>query len=156
WKPRGTEVYRRLAVHAPTTASACVELAERWRTLVADLEGVRSEQRLRVLDLDIAQEEHDADVGEVMRYLVALHDALGRTASWHPPGDLGKLFAERWVKVVGGESRSEVAPGLLYEASRHLIRGDVTWREAIAPTRIAVVLADAGYGKTWLLKHHAR
>jgi hypothetical protein len=82
---------------------------------------------------------------DVRACLTALADRLRGTGAWLPYRSLDDGFLERWVTVDDEvPERGPVVP-----------EGEVRWRDAVRDVRLGVVLADAGFGKTWLLRQHA-
>ncbi|MEV5632071.1 NACHT domain-containing protein [Micromonospora tulbaghiae] len=109
--------------------------------------------------IGVNEAELDDPIDEVVDYLRALHEALGRTPSWHRHAVVDAGFLERKVTMITHPARDLhqiTTPTQMYSAPNRIVEGRVAWREAITPTRIAVVLADAGYGKSWLLKLYGR
>jgi hypothetical protein len=99
---------------------------------------------------NLAYAQRAALEGELRDYLTALGSVLARTAAWLPYRRLDSGFAERLVKVT--DKAPDPGPdGGLY---REPPLGTVRWERAIEGVPVAVVLADAGYGKTWQLRRH--
>ncbi|GLY47534.1 TIR domain-containing protein [Lentzea sp. NBRC 102530] len=82
---------------------------------------------------------------DLRAYLKALADLVNGTGSWLPYRTLGDGYLERRVTV-----HDEVP-----ERSPFVPEGETRWRDAVRDVRLGVVLADAGFGKTWLLRQHA-
>ena len=86
-------------------------------------------------------------------YLRALLNSLQRTQGWMPYATLDRGFLHRSVSVSDEPPNQPVDESLYYHP--HLLHhGDVSWERAIKDVPIAVILGDAGYGKTWLLRYH--
>ncbi|MGW4210939.1 NACHT domain-containing protein [Lentzea sp. NPDC004789] len=81
---------------------------------------------------------------DLRQYLVALADRLRGVGDWLPYRSLEDGFHERRVEV-----HDEVP-----EHRPTVVEGEVRWRDAVRGVRLGVVLADAGFGKTWLLRRH--
>ncbi|WP_157440399.1 hypothetical protein [Actinokineospora inagensis] len=92
---------------------------------------------------------------EIRHYLGAVIDVLGRTMAWLPDPDIDANFEQRMVTAWDEipERRVDGGPSFGFRDTR---QGDVSWNRAVEEVAVAVVLADAGYGKTWLLRHHGR
>ena len=88
---------------------------------------------------------------ELRDFLAASSQALLRTPPWLPYRRLDSGFAERFVRVSDQAPTPDPDSGL-YQVMPP--QGTVRWDRAVEGLRIAVVLADAGYGKTWQLRHH--
>jgi hypothetical protein len=136
----------------------------RDRNIVADLTGLRkaldqAAQALRAAEAVDRAADNSRNLsyalraaleGELRDYLTALGRVLARTSAWLPYRRLDAGFAERLVKVTD-EAPVAAPDGGLY---REPPQGTVRWECAIEGVPIAVVLADAGYGKTWQLRRH--
>ncbi|MDX3611311.1 NACHT domain-containing protein [Streptomyces europaeiscabiei] len=92
---------------------------------------------------------------DLRAYVAAVAASLGRTQGWLPYADLDLGFLDRSV-TVGDAPADKPLDGATYQEGHGddaLPRGDVGWARAIQDVPVAVLLADAGYGKTWLLRH---
>jgi hypothetical protein len=90
---------------------------------------------------------------DLRSYLTVLSTALRATPSWMPYDRLDRAFLERSV-TVHPDAPTRAPGGALPGQDRGLLVGEIPWAAAIREVPIAVVLADAGYGKTWLLRRH--
>ncbi|GIH25048.1 hypothetical protein Aph01nite_33580 [Acrocarpospora phusangensis] len=105
---------------------------------------------------ELAEAARDLYAGELESYLLALSESLGETQRWTPYQDLEQGFEQRKVKVAAGAPERDENGNPRYGPARAPFRGEVSWEQAVKHVPIAVLLADAGYGKTWLLRHHCR
>jgi hypothetical protein len=90
---------------------------------------------------------------DLRAYLEALAAELLKTQSWMPYHRLDDAFLERAVSV------HRAMPAVAADETMHgrgsdLLVGEVPWAAAVREVPIGVVLGDAGYGKTWLLRRH--
>jgi len=129
-------------------------LAERRKALdqaARELRAAKAQDRAADNSRNLSYAQRAAMAGEVRDYLSALGQMLAQTPAWLPYRRLDSGFAERLVKV-SDEAPVPAPDGGLY---RELPPpGTVRWERAIQGVPIAVVLADAGYGKTWQLRRH--
>lgn len=100
---------------------------------------------------NLAYAERAAVQSELRDFLTASSRVLSRTAPWLPYRRLDSGFAERFVRVSDQAPTPDPDSGL-YQVMPP--RGTVRWDRAVEGLRIAVVLADAGFGKTWQLRRH--
>ncbi|MFI2281355.1 NACHT domain-containing protein [Nocardia beijingensis] len=92
---------------------------------------------------------------ELPGYLLALEESLSKTVRWIPYLDLSDGFEARMVSI-SEEPPVGYDPGIAYDDSAGVQRGDVGWQHAIVEVPVAVVLADAGFGKSWLVRQYAK
>jgi hypothetical protein len=92
------------------------------------------------------------DEQDLRTYLSGLIRKQSATQNWLPHDRLDDAFVERRVSV-RRDAPDQAAAGVLY-ADAGPVRGDVRWPDAVRELPIGVVLANAGAGKTWLLRHH--
>jgi hypothetical protein len=131
-----------------------VGLAERRQALdlaARELRAAKARDQRADSSRNLSYAQRAALEGELRDYLAVLGRVLARTPTWLPYRRLDSGFAERLVKV--SDEAPDPAPdgGLYREAPPP---GTVRWERAIEGVPIAVVLADAGYGKTWQLRRH--
>ncbi|WP_368660761.1 NACHT domain-containing NTPase [Amycolatopsis sp. Hca4] len=84
------------------------------------------------------------DEDELRAYLSALAEGLESVEDWMPYATLDEGFVERRVNVHSTLPERRQEPPV----------GEVGWTNAARELRLGVVLADAGAGKTWLLRRH--
>jgi len=137
----------------PTTGLA--ELRRALARATAEVTAAEAALQAAGHEIDAATADGAALGGDLRRYLEALVDTVGRTLGWLPYGDLDAGFEQRRVSVSDDPPTVGTARTMPLR-SRSLLRGDVRWERAIDQVPVAVVLADAGSGKTWLLRHHGR
>ncbi|WP_162890182.1 NACHT domain-containing protein [Streptomyces olivoreticuli] len=158
WAPRSLKFYQGLDLLTRTKCPSQPELAPlRAAFDQACDEFKAAELRLRSagVDEDGAQARRAGYAEELTAYLRALKGFLGETHTWIPHNDLGEAFQKRAVRV---SSDPPCSPDdeALYVSRATLSRGNVSWTGAMRDVPVAVVVADAGYGKTWLLREHGR
>jgi hypothetical protein len=130
------------------------ELARRREALdhaAAALQNARAVDRAADTARNLSYAQRDAVQSELRDFLTASSRVLSRTAPWLPYRRLDSGFAERFVKVSDQAPTPDPDSGLYQVVPP---RGTVRWDRAVEGLRIAVVLADAGYGKTWQLRRH--
>jgi len=116
-----------------------------------DLRAAKARDRAADNSRNLSYAQRAAVEGELRDYLAALGRVLAQTPAWLPYRRLDSGFAERLVKVSDEAPVPAPDSGLYREAPP---QGTVRWDRAIEGVSIAVVLADAGYGKTWQLRRH--
>ena len=87
----------------------------------------------------------------IRAYLADLRNTVVAASPWLPFTAMDDGFQLRKVTV------SESAPRRAQDseiASARVRRGDVAWDTALSATRVAAVIADAGYGKSWQSRRH--
>lgn len=110
--------------------------------------------RVAAIERQTSADEDGADALAVAEYLEWLTASVNSLADWHPHDTLDEVFQDRKVSV------SEDPPSLVNEANntydelRPLPRGEISWTQAVQELDIAVVLADAGFGKSWQVRDH--
>jgi hypothetical protein len=130
------------------------DLAGRRKALdqaARDLRAAKARDRTADNSRNLSYAQRAAMEGELRDYLAALGRVLAQTPAWLPYRRLDSGFAERLVKV-SDEAPVPAPDGGLYREAPP--PGTVRWERAIEGVPIAVVLADAGYGKTWQLRRH--
>jgi hypothetical protein len=116
------------------------ELA-RLREALAEVEGAPG-----------ARGQHIGSERVLRSYLSELARTLRAAPQWMPFAVIDDAFQRRMVSV----SHQSPSPKQDDElASVRVQRGDVPWVSALETTRVVVVIADAGYGKSWQSRHHA-
>jgi transcriptional regulator with XRE-family HTH domain len=153
WSPPSAELYNRFE---RSVEAQCSRLRARAVELRARHGRLTRLIRDRTLDADVAQESFDAYSDELGAYLASLKEVLSRTLPWQPEDSFSSVFADRRVKVVQEPLLPAPVDGRVHLPTRQIVEGDIDWDEAAAPLRRMVVLGDAGYGKTWLLRRHAQ
>lgn len=104
---------------------------------------------------DLREARSDAHGAPLIAYLRALTTALAATSPWLPFTDMATGFQGRKV-TVSTDPPESAGSAEVYDDSSPTLRGDVAWQQAVATVPVVVVLADAGFGKTWQLRRHAR
>lgn len=104
---------------------------------------------------DLAEARGEAYQQPLVRYLESLRQSLLTTSRWLPYSDVSEGFESRAV-TVSDTPPEFIAGDDLHGAAGHTLRGDVGWLQAVTEVAVAVVLADAGAGKTWLLRDYGR
>lgn len=158
WKPRSLkcceaidEYVRKHGLGAPELAPLRVAY-DRANTA---LKAAEMSLRAAGTDEDGAEARRASHTAELTAYLRTLKEVLGETQAWIPHNDLDAAFQKRAVKISVSPPRSPEDEAL-YVSRAALPRGDVSWTGAMRGVPVAVVVADAGYGKTWLLRRHGR
>ncbi|GAA4410435.1 NACHT domain-containing protein [Actinokineospora soli] len=112
------------------------------------LQYVRLRHRHSRADLEqIAAHAHTVmtlDESGLRDYLSALAARVSSVGAWLPYSSLEDGFVHRRVTVHAAPPEHAAEPQL----------GEVSWHNAVRDLRLGVVLASAGSGKTWLLRHH--
>ncbi|MFF7259200.1 NACHT domain-containing protein [Streptomyces sp. NPDC008159] len=158
WQPRSLRLCKAIDDFVRERSLAAPELAPLRRAYdraVAELKAAELSLRAAGVDMDEAEARRANHAEELTAYLEALKEALGETQSWIPHNDLEAAFQRRMVKISSDPPRT-VDDEALYVSRTALPRGDVSWTGAMRGVAVAVVVADAGYGKTWLLRRHGR
>ncbi|MFE0729817.1 hypothetical protein ACFW2X_16480 [Streptomyces antibioticus] len=158
WRPRSLRLCEAIDDFVRERGLPAPELAPlraAYDRAVAELKAAELSLRAAGADVDGAEARRANHAGELTAYLEALKEALGETQSWIPHNDLDAAFQKRMVKISGDPPHS-ADDEALYVSRTALPRGDVSWSGALRGVRVAVVVADAGYGKTWLLRRHGR
>ncbi|MFJ8061422.1 NACHT domain-containing protein [Streptomyces sp. NPDC096142] len=158
WRPRSLKLCKAIDAFVRERGLTAPELAPRRAAYDRAVMEVRAaEMSLRTVetDEDGAEARRTRYAGELTAYLEALKSALGETQSWIPHNDLESAFQKRMVKISTDPPRG-ADDEALYVSRTALPRGDVSWTGAMRGVPVAVVVADAGYGKTWLLRRHGR
>lgn len=129
-----------------------------YRQLLMDaaarLEEAKKAQKLERRKSMLVEGDRREYEAPLPRYLSDLQGALSVTARWLPFIDISKGFELRSVSIRKRPPTEHDAFAAYDDASPDLA-GDVGWRQAITEVPVAIVLADGGFGKTWLLRHHA-
>ncbi|HEY7223673.1 MAG TPA: NACHT domain-containing protein [Micromonosporaceae bacterium] len=143
----GSAIIRRLAADGdkhgwrPPTRRTCEAIDAYCRTRLDRHFGL---QALRDA-LDEARGAQTPQAGHaaaaIDSYLENLREVVTVAPSWMPFTDIDDGFQQRMVSVTTDPR------GPIEDA-------DVPWASALSTVRIAVVLGDAGYGKTWQARHH--
>jgi hypothetical protein len=102
---------------------------------------------------DVAEARQELLLPQIREYLQVLRKVLITTQNWQPYARLDEAFEPRRVSVQD-EPPTVKNEEDLYSVPHRLQRGTMSWGSAIRNVPVAVVLADAGYGKTWLLRRH--
>jgi len=134
--------------------NVAADLAGRRKALdqaAQDLRAAKAKDQAADNSRNLSYAQRAALEGELRDYLAALGRMLAQTPTWLPYRRLDSGFAERLVKV-SDEAPVPAPDGELYREAPP--QGTVRWDRAIEAVSIAVVLADAGYGKTWQLRRH--
>ncbi|MFJ7305279.1 hypothetical protein [Streptomyces sp. NPDC099088] len=158
WQPRSLKLCKAIDDFVRERALTAPELAPlraAYDRAVAELKSAEMSLRAAGVDMDEAEARRANHAGELTAYLKALKEALGETQSWIPHNDLDAAFQRRMVKISSDPPRT-ADDEALYVSRTALPRGDVSWTGAMRGVPVAVVVADAGYGKTWLLRRHGR
>jgi hypothetical protein len=153
WRPPSPQTCRTVDALGRARGIAS-DLAQRREALDQAAEALRNAKAVdRAADTarNLSYAQRAALDGELRDFLTASSRVLSRTAPWLPYRRLDSGFAERFVKVTDQAPTPDPDSGLYQVVPP---RGTVRWDQAVEGLRIAVVLADAGYGKTWQLRHH--
>lgn len=158
WRPPSLRLAEALDAFIASKLQTSCRLAALRRELDhSQQELAAAKRRLRAASsaADQAQSNWEASGAELAGYLAALARNLGRTQRWLPYPDLDSGFQERAVTVHEAPP-DELAAERLASSEQRRRHSEVPWGRAIEGLPIVVVLADAGHGKTWMLRHHAR
>ncbi|MFJ9897354.1 NACHT domain-containing protein [Streptomyces sp. NPDC091280] len=136
--------------------AALTALREALDDAVSILDGARSVRRSFERARDRADHLNSPLTAEIADYLRALHEALGSALPWHPPGGIDAAFEDRKVRVFHEINADTALNGQVHSYRRGVVEGETDWASSLGSIRLAVVLGDAGYGKTWSLRRHAR
>jgi hypothetical protein len=85
-------------------------------------------------------------------YLTELLRVMSAAPNWMPFTQIGEGFQDRTLYasyLVPAPAEDDEVSGV------RIPRGDVPWSNALLGAKIAVVIADAGFGKSWQTRRHA-
>lgn len=153
WRPPSLQTCRTMDALCRTRGirSSLTQRREALDQAAAVLRHARAVDKAADTARNLSYAERAAVQSELHDFLTASSRVLLRTAPWLPYRRLDSGFAERFVKVSDQAPTSDPDSGLYQVMPPH---GTVRWDRAVEGLRIAVVLADAGYGKTWQLRRH--
>jgi hypothetical protein len=153
WSPPSQRVCEAIDGFCMEHLQANFDLASLRRELdlaVQELNTAKAADRRRERSDGLAESTTAAWATPFTDYLRELSAVLSQTARWLPHVRFDEGFEARSVRVES-EPPPKTSAG---EAYSNAHRGSVAWHQAVKGSAITVVLADAGHGKTWQLKHH--
>jgi hypothetical protein len=157
WRPPSQQVCEaidRFARERLETTFGLAGLREELRLAQEALDAAEAHARAAESGTDLAEAVDEVHRPELVSYLQGLRRSLSAAARWLPHSRINDGFQERSVQVKNDPPSAIGAEGAFYDPGS-VPRGDVSWAQAVKDASITVVLADAGLGKSWLLRHHA-